>query len=125
MSERYAVIGLETTDPYGIAMARNWFETQAAQFRQAGALIAEQGGDVERMRELAGAPAGPFVDTVEAKALDALKLAAANRRLTDLRDTDIHRQQVKNAAMATLGKRATNAMVQADRREREHLAGSS
>lgn len=101
----------------------NWFESQAAEFRDAQALIVQTGGDIDDIRRQRDAlDDGTTERAICSKAIDALN------RTRDLRKfaktpygTDIYRQQIRNAAITLLGQRAAKAAMEASRREREYL----
>lgn len=105
------------------ALARNWFESQASQFRLAQMVVALTGSDVDTIR---GLRQQDEIDTgvgVYSKAIDAIETAHRQRKFARMvPGTDIYRQHSRNATVELLGVRASNAMVQADRREYEHLS---
>ena len=105
------------------ALARNWFESQAAQFRQAQVVVAQTGGAYDTIRDLRGQEEIETGVGVYSKAIDAIKSAYSLRKFARMTPgTDIYRQHTKNAIVELLGARAANAMAQADRREQEYLS---
>ncbi len=105
------------------AVARNWFESQAAQFRLAQKVVVLTGGDLDAIRDLRQQDEIDSGVGVYSKAIDAIQAAHRLRKFARMvPGTDIYRQHSRNSVVELLGARAANAMAQADRREQEYVS---
>ena len=119
MTERVEVVAdVDFLQMQTVARARHWFESQAAEFRGAQTLIVKTRGDIDDIRRQKDALEDTTDQAIYLKAIDALKKTRTSRKLTRVAyGTDIYRQYARNEAIALLGQRAANSIIQADRRE--------
>lgn len=124
MTERLETTAqLDIVSAQSAALARNWFEVQAASFRSAQSLIGTLGVDLNALRMAESTIETENESAVYLKAIDAIKVSVRSSRLfREGYDNEISRQKLKNVATELLGRRAMNSVIQADRREAEYFS---